>query len=246
MQYRVGPSHVPQGGLLAVLSSGDRKALLDRCESIDLVTAEVLCEAGAPIRHVYFPIASIISLCTTLADGAQLEVGAIGDEGLLGATLILGADVAGQTASVQSGGAALRLSAAAYLRQCRQSPTLRQRCSLYLWVELRQLALIAACTHHHLIEARLARWLLATRDRSHSRDFHITHEYLSQRLGVRRVGVTEAASSLQGRGLIHYSRGAMTITDGPGLERAACGCYRSAIDMYGKAFARANARQRYH
>ncbi len=227
---------MPKNRLLAALSERDRVALLGCCEPVELASSEVLCEAGAPVRHVYFPLTAIISLVTTLEDGAQLEVGVIGDEGLLGVAVILGATVSAHQAQVQSGGAALRLTVAAYARQCRQCPTLRDCSATYVWVKLRQLALTVACTHYHLIEARLARWLLAMRDRVHCNDFHITHEYLAQRLGVRRVGITEAASSLHGRGLIDYNRGDMTITDGPGLEHAACHCYRSAREIYGQAF----------
>jgi CRP-like cAMP-binding protein len=192
----------------------------------------VLCESGQRIRHAYFPLDSFISLVTTLADGSRLEVGIIGDEGMLGTSLILGVNTSSQHALVQGAGTALRISAAAFERHCKRSIVLRLGLSRYVHVLMSQLALTAGCTHYHVVEARLARWLLLTRDRAHSNQFHLTHELLSYMLGVRRVGITQAATALHKRGLINYSRGEIDILDGNGLETAACRCYREARDMY--------------
>jgi CRP-like cAMP-binding protein len=229
---------LPEAGLIGTLPRRDRAALLRCCEVVEVATATVLCEPGEPMRHVYFPQAAIISLVTMLGEGAQLEVAVIGDEGVLGAELLLGVTSSAQHAQVQCGGTTLRLTTAAYLRQCRQIAALRRSCALYVSVLMRQLALAVACTHYHLIEARLARRLLVMRDRARSNEFHITHEYLAGRLGVRRVGVTTAADSLHDRGLIEYRRGDIVITDGAGLELAACRCYRTANNMYGEIMGR--------
>jgi CRP-like cAMP-binding protein len=209
-----------------------RQRVLSGCEQVELGFADVLCKVGEKVRHVYFPTESFVSLVTALDDDARLEVGIVGDEGMLGTSLILGVNRSPQHALVQGAGAAWRMSAATFVRHCRQDAELRQRLSRYVYVLMRQLAQTAACTSYHVVEARLARWLLMSRDRAHRDQFHLTHEFLAYMLGVRRVGVTHAASSLQEQGLIDYSRGAITILDNAGLEKASCVCYREGNEMY--------------
>ncbi len=225
-------SPAPINWLLADLPRAGRQQLLASCDCVELNFAQILCEPGERIRHVYFPLDSFISLVTTLDDGARLEVGIVGGEGMLGISLVLGASISPQHAVVQGSGSALRMSAAAFSRHCKRNPVLRQRLNRYLYVLLSQLAQTAACTHYHIVEARLARWLLMTRDRAHSNQFRLTHEFLAYMLGVRRVGITQAASSLLERGLINYSRGAIAILDNAGLEKASCPCYRQGKKMY--------------
>jgi len=222
--------------LIDTLPIRDGTRLLDDCDLTELEFGEVLCESGDRIRHVYFPLDSFISLVTALDDGERMEVGIIGDEGMLGIPLILGVNRASQHAVVQGAGAALRISARAFERHVRKSAALRQGLHRYVYVIMRQLAQTAACTRYHVVEARLARWLLLTRDRARSNEFHITHEFLAYMLGVRRVGITNAARSLHDRGLIDYRRGQMAILDGAGLEQASCHCYRQGNDMYDLTF----------
>ncbi|MEQ1621658.1 MAG: Crp/Fnr family transcriptional regulator [Methylococcales bacterium] len=220
--------------LLNSLPHEDCEQLLAHCEHIELEFTEVLYRAGEPISHVYFPTGSFISLIAPINGSAGLEVGLVGNEGILGITLMLGVDIAPFQALVQGAGPALRITAKLFLQTLQQSAALKKALKRYLYVSMSQLAQTAACTRFHVVEARLARWLLMTQDRAHSENFHVTHVFLAYILGVRRVGITKAAHSLQKQKLISYQRGNITIINRTGLEAASCGCYRADKAIYSR------------
>jgi CRP-like cAMP-binding protein len=218
-------SSSPANRLLEALPRRDRRRFLAECEPVELRFSEVLADSGERIRHAYFPSDSFISLSTPANGCASLEVGLIGNEGMLGISLVLGIDVTPLRAVVQGDGSALRMDAALFRHQLALSPALLGLLNRYFYVVVGQLAQASACTRFHTLEARLARLLLRTHDRVHSDKLHLTHEALAGMLGVRRVGVTKAATSLQDRNLISYRRGCIAILNRAGLKAAACRCY---------------------
>ena len=220
-----------QNSLLAALPRRFYLRLLPALAPIDLAFGDVLYEPGQPIQQVYFPTQSLVSLLTLVEGHLALEVGLVGWEGMVGFPLALGVDVSPVRALVQGGGAALRMSATRFRTELRRCPPLQRGLYRYVNTMMAQISQTAGCNRFHVVEPRLARWLLMTRDRVRSGDFRMTHEFLSHMLGVRRVGVTEAASALQERNLIEYTRGAIKILDHRGLEKAACACYERIKNM---------------
>ena len=227
----------PVNRLLEALPESDRRRFLAGCETIELAFAEVLYTPNERLNQVLFPLTGFISLIMPVDDSASLEVGMIGNEGMFGIPLALGVDVSPVRAVVQGAGSALRMDAAHFCRELRRSERLQREIARYVFVHLAQLAQTAACTRFHVVEARLARWLLMTQDRAHANAFHVTQEFLALMLGVRRVGVTKAAGALQKRRLIRYSRGDITVLDRRGLKAASCGCYKADRESYDRILA---------
>jgi CRP-like cAMP-binding protein len=218
--------------LLAALPRKVQQRMLAGCERVELAMAEVLYAPGTRLSHVFFPTTAIISRIMPVDDGDYVEVGLIGDEGMFGVPLALGVQVSPVRAVIQGAGMAFRMESERFCRELASTPALQHEIDRYVCVYLNQLAQSAGCTRFHVVEARLARWLLMTQDRARSENFHITQEFLAFMLGVRRVGVTKAASALQHRGLIRYHRGDITVLDRRGLKAAACGCYKADRQTY--------------
>ncbi len=220
--------------LIKSLPRTDRLRFTAACDSVDLVLAQVLCEPGKPTKYVYFPTEGFISLIAVVKGSPGVEVGMVGREGMLGVQLALGVATAPLHALVQGAGTALRIGTKAFKAQLAASPALQNQLNRYLYVLMSQLAESAACVRFHQIGPRLARWLLMSQDRSQANSFEVTQEFLAYMLGVRRVGITTAASALQGSGLISYSRGKLTVLNRKGLEHAACGCYAADQKTYAR------------
>ena len=215
-----------QNFLLRSLPRKDYLNLARGLTPVTLVFGDVLYEPDRAIREVYFPSACLVSLLTIAEGHRALEVGMVGPEGMLGVPLALGVAESPVRALVQGGGPALRMSKARFLAALRAIPSLQPAVFAYIYALMGQIAQTAACNRFHVVEARLARWLLMTRDRMSAGEFRMTHEFLSHMLGVRREGVSEAAAGFQQQHLIEYSRGKIRILDHRGLEAAACACYK--------------------
>lgn len=224
-------------GLIDALPLGDRSRFIADCEDADLAVSQVLFEPGERVRHAHFPTTGYVSLLTPVDATTLIETGLAGREGMAGLSLMAGITASSLQAIVQGAGHAYRMEAAAFRRTLLACPALKSLLDRYVFVVLAQVARTAGCTKFHLVEARLARWLLMTQDRARSNRFHVTHEFLAVMLGVRRAGVTRAATALSARGLIQYSRGNIEILNRPGLKAASCSCYQADRDTYRLAIA---------
>jgi CRP-like cAMP-binding protein len=213
-----------------------RKHLLDQCEPFELVMSAELSVRGQSLSHAHFPVKGFISLVIDVDTYPALEVGMAGREAMLGAELLLGSAKAPWRAVVQGAGHSWRIGAQALRRECATSPALLKAVQTSLLVRLHQQALASACERFHMIGPRLARWLLMSQDRAQSDRFHVTHEGMALMLGVRRVGVTVAASALQNSGLIRYHRGELTVLDRDALEARACTCYAADRTLHHALF----------
>lgn len=220
--------------LIESLPHKERHSVLARGEPVDLEFGAILCEPGQRYRHVYFPLTGFISLVATVGSRQPMEMGLIGNEGMLGVTLVLGIYAVPLRGVVQGPGTALRMTVAQLRHGLRDSPALQRTLNRYLYLSIAQLSQTAACTRFHEVEARLARWLLMTHDRAHADHFHLTHQLLADMLGVRRSAVTIAAGALRRKKLIRYVRGEISILSRQGLEAASCECYQAVAGDYAR------------
>jgi len=227
MDIRHDPSGQPfRNEILAALPADVIEAMRPDLMHVDVRTHQTLHERGALIADVFFLESGIASLTADTLDHGQVEVGLTGREGFVGTSVVLNRNaVAVHRAFVQVDGSAYRMGADALRAAVERSHALRDHCLRYVEVLMAQTSQVAACNARHTLPERLARWLLMTRDRVDSDELPVTQEFLSVMLGVRRAGVSLAASALQSAGLIRQARGRITILDRDGLEAASCDCY---------------------
>ncbi|MDP2019098.1 Crp/Fnr family transcriptional regulator [Hydrogenophaga sp.] len=213
--------------LIELLPKAAGKRFLSMCEPFDLVLSAELSVRGKQLTHAYFPRTGFISLVVDIDTHPPLEVGMVGREAMLGSELVLGLAKTPWRAVVQGEGCSWRIGAEALQQAVVDIPALQSLLQRTLMIRLHQQALASACERFHPIGERLARWLLMSQDRAQTDQFHVTQEFISLMLGVRRVGVTKAASDFQKDGLIEYHRGELKVLDRVGLESAACSCYEA-------------------
>jgi CRP-like cAMP-binding protein len=219
-------SHRPQQNhLLAALPPAEFDRLAPHLQLVTMPLGEVLYESGSHLNHVYFPTTSIVSLLYVMEDGASAEIAVVGSEGILGISLFMGGETTPSRAVVQSAGHGYRLKAQLLKDEFNRAGPLLHLLLRYTQALITQMAQTAVCNRHHSVDQQLCRWLLLSLDRLPSNELTMTQELIANMLGVRRVGVTEAAGRLQSAGLIHYHRGHITVIDRTGLEARACECY---------------------
>jgi CRP-like cAMP-binding protein len=229
------PPHTHQNRILASLTAEEYKRVDPHLEDVRIHLGEVLSRPDEKFEYVYFPKRGTISVCAMMKDGAQMEVGVIGNEGMCGLPVLFGADTVPLQSMVQIPDGAARMKAGAFKSVIKDCPTFHQSLMHYAQAFYIQAAQTAACNRLHGIEGRLARWLLMCQDRTQSDLLPLTHEFMSIMLGVRRAGVSEAANRLRADGLIDYQRGLVRVLDRGGLEAATCECYgviRKAFDRF--------------
>ena len=216
-------SRAQSNNILAGFSGSEQFA--EKLHPVKLELGEILYEPEQHIEHVYFPTAGVISLLAAFEDGTTVEAGVIGLEGMLGTSVVLGAETTPHQALVQAEGHALKMAARDLRAEAQKDGLLLDLLLRFTNALFTQVAQTAGCNRAHTIEQRLARWLLLTHDRVEQNEFAITQEFLSRMLGVRRAGVSVAANTLREMRAIDYRRGRVVVRDRPGLERASCECY---------------------
>jgi CRP-like cAMP-binding protein len=220
------PPHQPdQNHLLAALPAIELERIKSHLELVHMPLGDVLCESGGRLPYVYFPTSTIISLHYILENGASSEIAGVGNEGLLGISLIMGGESTPSWATVQTAGYGYRLKASLLLHEFNQGGPIQRLLLRYTQALITQISQTAVCNRHHTIEQQLCRWLLLTLDRLNSQELVMTQELIASMLGVRREGITEAAGKLQQAEIIRYRRGHITVLDRAGLETHVCECY---------------------
>jgi len=221
-----------RNALLAALPRVDWNRLRQYLQRVDAPAGKVLCEPDARLGYAYFPTSSIISILRATVDGASTEVASVGNEGVFGATIIMGDHPDGNRAIVHSGGVMYRLKCETLIEEFSRGGAMQSLLLRYVQALLGLMAQGAVCNRRHSIDQQLCRWILLSLDRLDSEEIIMTHELLANTLGVRREGITEAARRLQSAGLIAYRRGRITIVDRRGLEASSCECYRVVRSEY--------------
>ena len=222
----LGPPKTPKDNqLLAALPEEDYQGLLASLEPVPMPLGLSVYESGGAQSYVYFPTTCIVSLLYVLEDGSSAEIAVTGCEGLVGIALFMGGDTTPSRAVVQSAGEGYRLRASVLKEKFERGGPLQVALLRFTQALITQMAQTAVCNRHHSLEQQLCRWLLLSLDRLPANELVMTQELIANMLGVRREGVTEAASRLQAEGLIEYRRGHITVLDREHLEGRVCECY---------------------
>jgi len=211
--------------LLAALPDAELQRWLPQIEPIDLPLGYVLYESGETMSHVYFPSSAIVSLLYVLENGASAEIAVVGNEGIVGISLFMGGGSSPNRAVIQSAGEGFRLNAKALQEEFQRAGPVLHLLLRYTQALIAQMSQTAVCNRHHSLDQQLCRWLLLSLDRLPGDELVMTQQLISNMLGVRREGVTEAAMNLQAAGLIRYARGRITVLDRFALEKRSCECY---------------------
>jgi CRP-like cAMP-binding protein len=219
------PTNPKKNHLLAALAGQEWRRWEPMLELVEMPLGLVLYESGKALSHVYFPTTSIVSLLYVLENGASAEIAVVGNEGLVGVALFMGGGSTPSRAVVQSGGQGFRLEASVMKMEFDRGGPVLHLLLRYTQALITQMAQTAVCNRHHSLDQQLCRWLLLSLDRLEGSELVMTQELIANMLGVRREGVTEAATKLQNAGLISYSRGRINVLDRPGLENRSCECY---------------------
>jgi CRP-like cAMP-binding protein len=214
-----------QNRLIAALPAEDYARIAPALELVPIPLGHALYEPGVHMRHVYFPIDSIVSLLCVMEDGGSAEIAVVGNEGVVGVSLFMGGETTPSRAVVQGGGHAYRMKSQMLKEEFDRAGAMQHVLLHYTQALLTQMGQTAVCNRHHTLDQQLCRWLLLALDRLASHELIMTQELIANMLGVRREGVTEAAGNLQRAGLIEYHRGHINVLDRPGLEARACECY---------------------
>ena len=225
-----------QNKILAALPADEYERLSRHLTHVSMPLGEIVYETEGRINDVYFVNAGVISLVANLKDGGSVEVGIVGNDGMTGLSIFLGDDISQNQAIVQIADGAMRMSADVLRDELKRGGTLPDLLMRTTLAMLKQVQQTAACNGSHIVGQRLARWLLMCHDRVPGDELLLTQEFIAQMLGIRRSGVSEAASGLQSQGLISYSRGHITIINRSGLEKFACECYGIVRAEYDRLF----------
>jgi CRP-like cAMP-binding protein len=211
--------------LLAAMPRAEYDRVRPHLEKVSLPLKDILYEANGPISHVFFPLKGVVSLVIIMDGSFSLEVGIIGNEGMVGTPVFLGSQSSPTRAISQVPGEALRMETKVFREEMARGGALYGLVQRYTQAMINQISQSTVCNHRHSVEKRMCRWLLMSHDRVGTDEFPLTHEFLAQMLGVRRPTVTSGAGVLQTAGLIRYHRGRVTILDRKALETASCECY---------------------
>lgn len=234
MASKITLKHAKANYLLERMPDEDLERITPAMSMVELELGSVLYESGEPLEHAFFPTTAIVSLLYIMESGSTAEIGVIGNDGIVGLSLLLGGETTTNRAVVQSAGKALRIGAKDLKAEFKLGESLQNLMLRYTQALMTQISQTAVCNRLHPIEQQLCRWLLLSHDRLHTDKLVMTHDLISNMLGVRREGITLAAQKLAARGFITNRRGTMTVVNRNGLEHAACECYEVVRAEYGR------------